>query len=77
VIAEKLKTVILGELGLDEFALTEETLATEVPGWDSLSHIRLLAAVEDAFGIRFKGQEVMRLKNVGELDALVRRKTGG
>ena len=74
VIADKLKTVILSELGLDDYDIVETTLATEVPGWDSLSHIRVLAAVEDAFGIRFKSHEVMRLKNVGELDALVRRK---
>jgi acyl carrier protein len=48
-----------------------------VPGWDSLSHIRVLTAIEDAFGIRFKSNEVMRLKNVGELDALVQRKVHG
>lgn len=76
-IADKLKAVIFRELGLDEYELTESTLATEVPGWDSLSHIRVLAAVEDAFGVRFKSHEVMRLKNVGELDALVRRKSSG
>ncbi len=76
-IVEKLKAVIVRELSLDDdYPLTEETLANEVPGWDSLSHIRVLTAVEDAFGVRFKSHEVMRLKNVGELDALVRRKGG-
>jgi acyl carrier protein len=75
-ISEKLKVVILRELGLDDYPLEEHTLATEVPGWDSLSHIRILTAVEDALGVRFKSQEVMRLKNVGDLDALVRRKIG-
>jgi acyl carrier protein len=75
-ISDKLKGVILRELALDEYPITEETLANEVPGWDSLNHIRVLTAVEDAFGIRFKSHEVMRLKNVGELDALVRRKAG-
>jgi acyl carrier protein len=74
VISEKLRSVILRELGLDDFPIVESTLASEVPGWDSLSHIRVLTSVEDAFGVRFKSQEVMRLKNVGELDALVRRK---
>jgi acyl carrier protein len=77
VISEKLKGVILRELALDDYPITAETLASEVPGWDSLNHIRVLTAVEDAFGIRFKSHEVMRLKNVGELDELVRRKAGG
>lgn len=75
-ISEKLKGVILRALALDDYAITEDMLASEVPGWDSLNHIRVLTAVEDAFGIRFKSHEVMRLKNVGELDALVRRKGG-
>jgi len=76
-IAEKLKATILRALDLDDYPLTEATLASEVPGWDSLAHVRVLAAVEDAFGVRFKSHEVMRLKNVGELDALVRRKSSG
>jgi acyl carrier protein len=75
-ISEKLRSVILGALGLDEYPMEEQTLASEVPGWDSLSHIRVLTAVEDAFGVRFERREVMRLKNIGELDALVRSKGG-
>jgi acyl carrier protein len=75
VIAERLKQVILQELQLDDFPLSDETVAPQVPGWDSLSHVRILAAVEREYGIRFRGLEVLRLKNVGELQALVERKT--
>ena len=73
-ISSRLKQVILAELQLDDFDLTDETIAPQVPGWDSLSYVRILAAVEKEFGIRFRGLEVMRLKNVGELQALVDRK---
>jgi acyl carrier protein len=73
-ISEHLKRVILRELQLSDFALEATTLASEVPGWDSLKHVALLAAVEREFGVRFKTLEVLRLKNVGELDALLRQK---
>lgn len=73
-ITDKLKQAILRELGLASWDLSAETVATEVPGWDSLSHVRVLAAVEDAFSIRFRSLEVLRLKNVGELQALVDKK---
>jgi acyl carrier protein len=73
-ISDRLKKVILRELGLDDYDLQEGTLASSVPGWDSLSHVRVLAAVEKEFGIRLKALEVMRLKNVGELGALVDKK---
>jgi acyl carrier protein len=66
-----LKAVILGTLKLDEWDLSDATLAAEVPGWDSLSHINVVLAVEKHFGVRFKGAEVLRLKNVGDLQRLV------
>ncbi len=70
-ISEKLKQVILKELKLDSFEIGDETTASMVPGWDSLRHIRVIMAIEEAFGIRFKTLEVIRLKNVGELQKLI------
>jgi acyl carrier protein len=73
-ISLQLKTVLLRELKLRDFNFQETTLATEVPGWDSLRHVSVIAAVETEFGIRFKALEVIRLKNIGELQAAVDRK---
>jgi len=70
-ISQELKTVILGALKLDEWELTDATVAAEVPGWDSLSHVNVVLAVEKHFGVRFKGAEVLRLKDVGDLQRLV------
>lgn len=75
-ISERLKRVLARELGLDGFAFTDETTADRVPGWDSLKHIAVLAAVEAEFGIRFRSLEVIRLRNVGELQTLIERKCG-
>ena len=47
--------------------LTPETTADMVEGWDSLSHVNLMMAVENRFNIRFKQKEVMSFKNVGDL----------
>ena len=71
---EKFKQVILRELNLTNFELAADTLATQVPGWDSLRHVGILCAVEKAYGIRFRSLEVLRLKNVGALYALVQKK---
>ncbi|MBM4356801.1 MAG: acyl carrier protein [Deltaproteobacteria bacterium] len=73
-ISNELAAVILKELGLDAYELRDEMLASEVPGWDSLSHVSILSAVEARFGVRFKTLEVVRLKNVGELQQLLDRK---
>jgi acyl carrier protein len=72
-ISDRLKHAILSELGLDEFDLRDETLAGEVPGWDSLSHVRIISAVEAEYGARFKTLELLKLRNVGDLQVLVDR----
>lgn len=48
--------------------------ADQVKGWDSLTFIRLLVALEEDFGIEFVAGEVSKLKNVGELAALIEAK---
>lgn len=73
-ISDQLKRVILSELGLQDWDLGEDTKASELPGWDSLRHIGIVAAVEREFGIRFRRLEIIGLKSVGELQRLVDRK---
>jgi len=75
-ISDRLSRGLLTELHLDGFPLAEETTANQVPGWDSLSHVRIICAVEKEFGVRFKSLEVVRLSNVGQLQDLVDKKIG-
>jgi acyl carrier protein len=75
-ISQELKKVILNELDLDDFDLQDETMAPEVPGWDSLNHVNIIVAVENKFGVKFKSYEVLRLKNVGDLQKLLNSKLG-
>lgn len=49
----------------------EETTAADVEGWDSLTHITLLAAVEDEFNITFPMKEVVEMKNVGDMASAI------
>lgn len=70
-ISDELKKIILDTLGLDDFEINDETTAPEVPGWDSLNHVNVILAVEKHYNIRFKNIEVLRLKNIGELQKLV------
>ena len=70
-ISEELKKVILSALKLDDFDFTDDTIAPQVPGWDSLSHINVILEAEKHYNIRFKNIEVLRLKNVGDLQKLI------
>lgn len=55
----------------EEIALADETTAADVEGWDSLTHITLLSAVEDEFDIHFDMKAVQGLKNVGAMVSLI------
>jgi acyl carrier protein len=73
-ITQELKRVILTALKLDDWNITDDTLATQVPGWDSLNHVNVILAVENHFHVRFKPVEVLKLKNIGDLQRLLTSK---
>jgi acyl carrier protein len=57
-----------------ELVITASTTAEDVPHWDSLNHLNVVAAAEQRFGIRFRTSEVEGLKNVGDFVSLVAAK---
>lgn len=76
-ITSKLQEVIKKELELKEFDFKPETTAAEVPGWDSLNHINIVLAIEKEYNIRFKGMEILKVANLGELQKLIDLKVSG
>ena len=61
----------------DALALRDEMKAADIEGWDSVAHINLMFGIEQAFGIRFKGNELADMNNIGELQQFVAGKLGG
>ena len=59
----------------DSIVVTPQLTAADVPEWDSLSHIRLVLAVQKAFQAKFSAAQVASFKDVGELAELLRGKT--
>ncbi len=55
----------------------DEMTAADVAGWDSLTHVTLIFAVEKQFGVRFSTRDVQALKTVGDLVRMIDRKTQG
>jgi len=78
-ISERLKKVICDELnlGVNLVEIEDNTEATEVPGWDSLNHANIIVAIEKDYDVRFKGLEILKCKNIGDLQKLVDLKITG
>ena len=51
--------------------ISRATTASDVEGWDSFNHVRLIVAVEEKFKISLSTAEVADLRNVGDLIDLI------
>ena len=74
-VIEKLETVFRREFADETILLTTETTADDISEWDSLSHVNLILAIEEAFSLRFNVTEIATLENVGQLADLILQKS--
>ena len=49
------------------------TVREEIPGWDSLGTLSLIAALDERFNIHLSEQDIEELKSVGDILELLRR----
>ena len=73
-IFKRVEEIFREELEQEDLVLSDETTADDVDGWDSLSHVQLVAAMEEAFGIEFKSREILSWDNVGDLIDSIEKK---
>ncbi len=53
--------------------ITAETSQDDVPKWDSLQHIALVNSIEQSFSISLSMDEMMEIRTVGDIDAILQR----
>jgi acyl carrier protein len=58
----------------DRLSPTPDMTAEDVDGWDSLSNLWLVLAIERTFAVKFTTAEVAGLENVGQLVGLIEAK---
>jgi acyl carrier protein len=74
--ATRLTNIIRDVFDIDDLEYSDHLTASDVDGWDSLSHVRFVVTVEKSFGFRFTSSEIDSLKNLGDvLDVIVQRAT--
>ena len=75
-IMEKLTGIFRVVFDNEDIEIWPEMTANDVDGWDSISHVNLILAVEKGFGIRFGQKELLTFKNVGDLLLSIEEKLG-
>lgn len=66
-ILQRISEIVAEILELDDLALSMTSTARDVDGWDSVTNVQIMVAIEQAFGTRFRTGELTAMKNVGDL----------
>lgn len=61
---EKLKVLIVDELGVESEAVTMEASFSDDLGADSLDLFELVMAIEDTFGVKIPNEDLANIKTV-------------
>ncbi|HEY4592919.1 MAG TPA: acyl carrier protein [Thermoanaerobaculia bacterium] len=75
-VAEKVKSIIVEQLGVDEEEVTLDASFTEDLGADSLDIVELVMAFEEEFGIEIPDEEAEKISNVREAVDYIQNNVG-
>lgn len=73
-VRERLNAIFCEVFDDDEIVIAPETTADDIEGWDSMSHVNLILAIETRFQIRFSQGELLSFQNVGDLQSSIESK---
>ena len=63
----RIREVMAGVLDVETGEIVDSFRRNDAPAWDSMNHLRLISALEEAFGIRFTMKEVGEIESFGDL----------
>lgn len=63
---DKVKTVIVDQLGVDEDEVNEDASFVDDLGADSLDIVELVMALEEEFGVSIPDEQAEKIKTVGD-----------
>lgn len=72
-IIEKLQALAADILEINAVTFQPETKQADIPEWDSLGHLRLMMAVEEAFNVKLSMVEIPTYNSVNLLMTAIRK----
>lgn len=70
-IDDRITTVFHEVFANDTLTLADGMTFADVPGWDSLAHVKLISALEAEFDTKFSVRDVMKMTTVGAIRQVV------
>ena len=67
IVLEEVKEIIADNLKIKISMLSEDTAIGDLPEWDSLHHLQIIAAIEQKYGFQFEPDVLMDLEDVSDI----------
>jgi acyl carrier protein len=72
---ERARTLLAGAMGLASGQIPDRATVRDLEGWDSLGHLRIVAAIEAETGTTLTAEQILGLASLPDIAALL-KKTG-
>ncbi|MEA3443476.1 MAG: acyl carrier protein [Bacteroidota bacterium] len=66
-ILHELETIFKSVLNKNDINLSSDSTASDIEGWDSITHIMLVVEIEKKFKQRFKAREIQSWETIGDI----------
>ena len=70
---EKVRTIIAETINVSEDVISETLAINDIPEWDSMGNMAIIAALEDKLGIEFPLEDLFELNSVDSIVAEIEK----
>lgn len=71
---EKIIEIVATTCDVNKSEVSESSMVGDFPAWDSVGHLSILSAVEEAYDISFEPEDMMELEDVNDIVKAVEAK---
>lgn len=66
-VEETIKSIMVELLGVDVSDIEDDSAIGDLPNWDSLNHLRIIAEIEKTFNFQFTPDVLMDIEDFSDL----------
>lgn len=70
---QKLRQIFSQSLGIDESQIIDTLEYSTIPEWDSIAHMSLIAAIDEAFDIMLDTEDVIDMSSYGKAKEILKK----
>jgi len=68
--------ILVKVFGISEENISDDATMNDIPGWDSLTHMDLITAIEEGFCIELDEDEIAEMTSIGNIRKVLITKSG-